>query len=283
MKRICWIGLMPLAAIAGCSSNEGSQSSADSTEAPNISSTAAPGVAWRYEYDFLLPDEAISAVQESHASRCESLGLSRCRITGLRYTVSEENAVAAMLQVKLEPSLARQFGKVATTDVTKADGRLSSTEFTGEDTVEQASQAGRTLAESQSRIAEIQRQLQNRPLKDNERAQLQAELQQLRSRSSDAAAAQAGVAQKLAATPMEFNYYGRGGVTGFKGRNPIMDAARSFVASLVTMITVLLQFLAWVLPWALLGAAILMLIRSRAGRAARRFFAPPRGIENETP
>jgi hypothetical protein len=197
--------------------------------------------------------------------------------------VSEDDAVAATLQVKLEPSLARQFGKVATGDVTKADGRLSSTEFTGEDTAEEASQAVRGLAESRSRIASIERQLQNPALKDKERAQLQGELQQLRNRSSEAAATQVGVAQKLASTPMEFNYYGRGGVTGFQGRNPMMDAARSFVSSLVTMITLLLQALAWVLPWALLAAAILMLARSRAGKAVRRFFAPPQTVESHTP
>jgi len=282
MRRY-WLGLVPVLAVVGCSSNENSQPDADRAETPDISPAAAPGVAWHYSYDFQLPDESISAVQEATASKCEALGVERCRITGLRYSVSDDDAVLAALQVKLQPAIARQFGKSAAAEVEKSGGRLSNTEFTGEDTEETSNRAARSLADAGARIVEIERQLQNPALKDNERAQLQAELGQLRSRSTDAAAAQAGVEQKLAATPMEFNYYGRGGMAGFKGHNPIMDAARSFVASLVTMVTVLLQVLAWALPWVLLGVIILLFFRSRAGRAIRRFFAPAYSTESEAP
>jgi hypothetical protein len=52
-----------------------------------------------------------------------------------------------------------------------------------------------------------------------------------------------------------------------------MDALRSFVSSMVTMITILLQLLAWLLPWALLLFLIFLAARSRPGRAVRRFFS----------
>src|SRR4051794_8619726 len=55
-----------LALCASCSQKE--QESAprraeDVHESPNVSPTAAPGVAWRYAYDFQLPDDAIEGVQ----------------------------------------------------------------------------------------------------------------------------------------------------------------------------------------------------------------------------
>jgi hypothetical protein len=257
---------------SSCSKQDGQESSREQSETPNVSPTAAPGVAWRYAYDFQLPDEAIDKVEEQHASECEALGVARCRITGLRYSVSDDHAVSATLEVKLAPEIARQFGKQATGDVRAAGGRLSSTEFTGEDTGPAQSATARDQSDLQTRIADNQKQLANPALKDSERAQLQSQLGELRSRLAETQSNATATQEKLASTPMTFNYYGKGGITGFGGRNPVMDAARAFVASLVTMITFFLQVLAILLPWAILIALLVFLARSRVGKAAARFF-----------
>jgi hypothetical protein len=259
--------------VGGCSQG-GRQAAEDVHESPNVSPTAAPGVAWRYGYDFELPDEAIASVQETHSSKCEALGVARCRITGLRYSVTDDNTVSAMLEVKLAPDLARQFGKDATSDVKKANGRLSNMHFAGEDTAPASSQAARTESEAARRIADLEKQLGNRALKDAERAQLQQQLSELRSEVASAQALAQAARESLASTPMTFNYYGKGGISGFAGHNPVMDAARSFVSSLVTMITVILQVFAVLLPWLLLVFLLVLLARSRAARAVGRMLKP---------
>ncbi len=266
--------------ICSCSKQQGQEEGREQAETPDVSPTAAPGVAWRYAYDFQLPDDVIEKVQETHASECEALGIASCRITGLRYSVSDDNAVSAMLEVKLAPDIARQFGKRATGDVRSAGGRLSSTEFTGEDTGPAMSETSRSQVDLQTRIADIQKQLANAALKDSERSQLQSQLGQLRSQLAETQSSAAQTQEKLASTPMTFNYYGKGGITGFGGRNPVFDAARSFVASLVTMITLLLQVLAVLLPWVILIALLVFAARSKAGRAVGRFFV--RGYRGES-
>jgi hypothetical protein len=260
-------------AIAGCSQGGGPRRAEDVHETPNVSPTAAPGVAWRYAYDFQLPDDAIEAAQETHASECEALGVARCRVTGLRYSVTDDNAVSAMLEVKLAPEIARQFGKNATADVRKAGGRLSNTEFSGEDTAPALSQTARSQSDLKSRITDLEKQLANRSSRDAERAQLQSRLDELKSQLAEVQSGAAETQEKLASTPMTFNYYGKGGITGFAGRNPAMEAVKSFVASMVMMITLVLQFLAVVLPWAILFFLLFLFWRSRGGKAARRFFA----------
>lgn len=272
---------LTLALFAACSKQNGSGQSGDLHEAPDVSPTAAQGVAWRYAYEFQLPDDAIEAVQEAHASECEALGVSRCRITGLRYSVSNDNAVSAMLEVKLAPELARQFGKQATGNVRKAGGRLSNTEFSGEDVGPVLSEAARNKSDAQTQVSDIQKQLANRSLKDAERAQLQSQLDQLRSQASVNQAGSDAAQERLASTPMTFNYYGKGGNTGFAGRNPLMDAVRSFVGSLVTMISFVLQAMAVLLPWLLLLGLVILIARSRPGRALARFVAPRRDHEDQ--
>jgi uncharacterized lipoprotein len=281
MNKYLW-GAAACLLVAACSSNnprEASDSQGLTEDAPNVSPTAAPGVAFRYFYTFELPDEAISAVQEKHASRCESLGVSRCRITGLNYTVSTDNAVSGSLTVKLAPDIARQFGKDATTDVRDADGRLSSTEFSGEDTEPVTTEAGRQQSDIQRRISDLEKQLAATS-KDAERAQLQSQLNELRSQASQAQATIAGAKAQLASTPMTFNYYGRGGISGFR-TNPATEAARLFVSSLVTMITFVLRTLALLLPWLVLIALLVLAARSRFGRRVGRLFVPKRGYSED--
>jgi hypothetical protein len=262
--------------IAACSQQQtaADNSSAEraSYEPPEVSPTAAPGVAWRYFYDYQLPDESIAAVQEKHAAACEAMGVAKCRITGLTFNHNDEQAVSGTLEVKLAPELARQFGKDATVQVTGADGRLLSTRFIGEDVAPTTVAAGREEQELKTRIADLERQLASAK-SGAERAQLSAQLEELRNRSAATRGTIAEANEKLASTPMTFNYYGRGGIAGFQ-QNPVREAARSFVSSLVTMITVVLQAVAILLPWALFLALLVFIAKSRVGRAVRRFLAP---------
>jgi len=104
-----------------------------SSEAPSISPSSAPGVAFTYYYDFLLPNSTVAEVQEQHASACEKLGPARCRIKGLRFHVGRGENTDASLDLLLDRDLARSFGKDSVAGVVKAGGQLSSEEITGED------------------------------------------------------------------------------------------------------------------------------------------------------
>lgn len=277
MRKSKWLAASACLLVVACSqqqsaSDNSRQESTTDITAPDISPTAAPSVAWRYNYDFQLPDEAIAKIQEAHASACEKMGITRCRITGLTFNQGDDKAVSGTLEVKLAPEIARQFGKDATGEVAKADGRLLSTRFVGEDVAPTTAAANREQEELRTRIADLERQLSTAK-SGTERAQLSAQLEELRNRVASARGTIAEATERLASTPMTFNYYGRGGIAGF-AQNPVREAARSFVSSLVTMITVVLQATALLLPWALLIGLLVFLIRSRFGRAVRRFLTP---------
>src|SRR5438045_5771082 len=118
-------GFIGLVLLAGCSradradqDNARQQSSppsimADesSRDAPGITPTAAPGVAFNYRYAFRLPAERIAGVQEEHAQACEKLGIARCRITGMSFRRTSDREVEARLDFKLDPAIARNFGQ----------------------------------------------------------------------------------------------------------------------------------------------------------------------------
>jgi hypothetical protein len=217
-----------------------------STDAPaGIAPTAAPGVAFNYKYAFRLPAERISAVQEEHAQACEKLGLARCRITGMYYHLSGDREVEARLDFKVDPAIARGFGKEGIAAVNHADGRLVTSEISGTDVGTQIDAANRGEAQQGEALRKIEAQLARSDLKAPERVELQRQAAALR---EEIAASKAGKAEKqdsLAKTPMSFAYESGDMAPGV--RRSLSDGFGNLVAALEWMLLALITLLPWLL------------------------------------
>jgi uncharacterized lipoprotein len=259
---------------SSCSQSQSgkSRSSEDAatSSSPNISPTAAPGVAFNYNYDFSLPDDRISATQEAHASTCEKLGVARCRITGMTYSVDQNQQVTAELDLKLDPSIARQFGKSAQQSVEGNDGKLVRLEIGSSDEGQVIELATKQKSGISAQIERLQQELAKTKPGTLARANLVSQIEALQQQASEQNRAIEASQATLASTPMAFHYYGRGGVPGFRG-NPVREAWHTFVTTVVWLVGMLLQALAVLVPVGLLIAAFVALWRTRPMRALRRW------------
>jgi hypothetical protein len=228
----------------GGGSSAQNSASADVATAPGgIAPTAAPGVAFNYKYAFRLPAERISAVQEEHAQACEKLGLARCRITGMYYHLTGDREVEARLDFKLDPAIARAFGKEGIAAVSHADGRLVTSEISGTDVGTQIDAANRGEAQQGERLRRIEAQLARTDLKAAERVELQRQARDLR---EEIAASKAGKAEKqesLAKTPMSFAYESGDMAPGV--RRSLSDGFANLVAAFEWMLLALITLLPW--------------------------------------
>ncbi|HEY0626623.1 MAG TPA: hypothetical protein VGD10_07800 [Allosphingosinicella sp.] len=243
--------------------------SAADESGPAIAPTAAPGVAFDYRYAFRLPAERVAVVQEQHAQACEKLGLSRCRITGMRYRLVNERDIEAMLAFKLDPTIARQFGKAGVETVTQAEGMLVDSEISGVDAGAEIKRANRTDAQLNEDLRRMEEQLARPGIRSDERARLQSEAQQLRNMIRANQATREDQEESLATTPMVFQYGSGDLVPGFDARSPIRNAIEQAGDNFVSGFAAMLVILATLLPWALL----LLLAAWLVQRFGRRFVA----------
>lgn len=247
------LGITLLLALSGCSE----KAPEAAYEAPSISPKSAPGVAFTYFYDFLLPNNAVASVQEQHASACEKLGPARCRIKGLEFRVGRGEDTRASLDLLLDRDLARSFGKEGVAAVVSAGGQLSSQRITGEDLAPKLAQAAQAAAEAEARLKEIDERLKQPGLGDRERTQLQEEASSLRRDKSDAKANTNDAQVQLASTPMHFSYQGIAALA--IGDNPFAGAVEAMMSSGRVMVWTVLLGLGTALPWiALLFACLLV-------------------------
>ena len=261
-----------IAMLAGCSkAPDGTDAPAasDTAGAPGIAVTAAPGVAFNYRYGFRLPPRAIAAVQEAHASTCEKLGIARCRITGMDYRVVGENDIRGSLHFKLDPAIARAFGKRGIDIVQDAKGTLVSAEITGTDAAEAIERAGGTQAEAAAAVARADAALARSGASAEERAELQRQRAAAATAARDAAATAADNRASLARTPMTFDYESGDAVRGFDTSAPLTSALDTMVASGQVTLAVLLGIVAIFGPPAIVFVIGLLLWRRMRRPVAR--------------
>ena len=243
----------PMAPPAPASMSE----SADRAGGPNISVSAAPGVAFNYRYAFRLPNARIQAAQETHAAMCEKLGIARCRITGMRYSLINERDVSASLELKLDPAIARQFGKDATRIVGDAEGVLVDQQISGVDAGASIERANRGRAEIQDELDRVTRELARPGLSSVVRDRLLSEAAQLRAQIRGLGEQKSADEESLAKTPMMFVYGSGKAIPGFDEVRPLTDAFDRAGVNFLTAIGFLIVALATLLPW-LLAIAFLV-------------------------
>jgi len=245
--------------------SRGANAAADQA-GPNISVSAAPGVAFNYRYAYRLPNARIAPAQEAHAAMCEKLGITRCRITGMRYSLVNESDVSASLELKLDPAIARTFGKDATKVVTDAEGMLVDQQISGVDAGASIERANRGRAELQDELDRVNRELARPGLSNVVRDRLLSEAQSIRSQIAALGEQKKADEESLATTPMAF-YYGSGdAIPGFDEATPIGDAFQRAGYILLSTLGFLIVAVAALLPWMLLAGLAYWLYRRNRHR-----------------
>jgi hypothetical protein len=227
--------------VAASNGNE----AADSNAAPGVAPTAAPGVAFNYRYAFRLPAERIAGVQEQHAQACEKLGLAHCRITGMVFRRSSDEDVEARLDFKLDPTLARAFGKQGIDAVAHADGLLAEAEINGEDAGGAIAAANRDAGQQGDALRGIEAQLARPGLAAAERSQLQTQAQQARDALHASESVKAEKEASLATTPMTFSYAAGDMAPGIN--RSLSEGMGNVVGALEWMLLALITLAPWIL------------------------------------
>lgn len=246
------------------------EGAADAAATPRIGIEAAPGVAFDYAYTFRLADDRISKVQEDHAAACETLGVQRCRIVDVRYQLSDEKLVEAQTQFKLEPGIARRFGARAIESVEKAEGVLADASVAGEDVGTEILASQQRSAGSEAEIARLDERLKAGGLDKRERAELLAQISQLRGEIEGERQTRSSGEARIAWTSVAFNYVSDGGLPGIGHENPFASAGETLMRSGSTALSFVLTLGAALLPWGILAALFLAFWRSRFMVAVRQ-------------
>lgn len=236
------------------------------TKPAAVSPSVAPGVAFQYQYDFRIAGDKIEAVQDEHAAACETLGLSRCQITGLSFTQNAHGYPTGRMNFLLDPAIARKFGRDAIASVEKAEGVLATSNVSGENVGADIASSQVRSAGMEAEVKRIEERLAGKGLANDERVELRRRAEELRSMLGSEKEQRRSGEKRIATTPVVFNYSGDLGTGAFS------DAFAASSSSFTTMLSFLLMFAGVILPWLLPVAAIILFVKSPLGAGLRRWW-----------
>lgn len=230
-------------------------------ETPDIGQTVVPGVSFAYRYSFTLPAKAIAGVQQRHAAACERLGSARCQVVGVSYDQPRKDEVSARLDLMLAPEIAHGFGSDAIAAVERADGSVDTASIDGDNAGGAIDQSQRRSTALRAQLSRIEKRLTAPGVSTEEKNQLSQRAVDLRQQLGNEQEVRQEKEASLATTPMSFAY-GTEGVFG--ASDPFGNAASNSLGSLQALFAFLLTAAGLLLPWLLLGALVVLLLRFRA-------------------
>ena len=221
---------------------------------------ALPQIAYTYRYGFELPADEIPAVQQRHIAACDKLGMLRCHVLNMESGARDGSSIGASLKLVVDARIARSFGASLAKAVSDRGGKQSDNSIEAEDLskqivdVEARLRAKQVLAE---RLMSLLRTRQG-PVKDLVEAERHvAEVQE------EIDAAQSWLAEARGRVDMstfEISYQPESTIGGgfLKPLKASLGTMGGFLGQSMNMLITLLAVL---LPWALLGTAILFGVR----------------------
>ncbi|MFM9851616.1 MAG: hypothetical protein ACKVOJ_02245 [Sphingomonadaceae bacterium] len=239
------------------------------TGAPEISTNVTPGVAFRYAYNFALPETNIARVQGEHAAACERLGIIHCRVTGMTFRKPAGQALEAQISFKLDPAMANSFARSATDIVARADGSLASSDVNGNDAGSNIVAADRSAAALRVDLAKIDAQLKIPGLSRDVRSRLVEEANSIRAELQSVSSQRDKDVESLATTPVSFTYADNAAILGFDSTSPVQQALRTSGYSFTAMFSFVTLAIGVLAPWALLAFGAFWLVRQLRKRLVK--------------
>jgi hypothetical protein len=245
--------LMALMLLAGCDQGAGTPPRQDALQVnPNdgVEGFVSNASGFDYRYAYRLPSDKLKGVIQSNADACDRIGPARCRILAMRYRVSDSNQIHAVLTLKIDPAIARDYGEAVNKSVTGVYGVLVDTQVTGADSTN-AARSLEVINRLRDQLKSTQAQMTTDPGAKIRADKIQAALDTITEVESTQG-------QSLASAPMLMTYESSNALTGLGSADANFHTAGT---SLENSVARLLVVLAAVGPWLLALLVLVIVLR----------------------
>jgi hypothetical protein len=217
-----------------------------------------------------VPGDRLLGVMEGHAAACRGAGLRVCQLVASRHDGDPARAVHGTLSLRGEPQWLQRFMKGVQGDAIAAAGRVTSQSTTTEDLTRDIVDTEATLRAKRALRDRLQQLLATRPGSLSDLLGVERELSRVQGEIDSTESNLAAMRTRVAMSALTIDYQSiAGGVAGGLFE-PLRYAFGNFLVAAVESTGTLVTFAGAVLPWLLVGAAIVWLLirRRRARRAA---------------
>jgi len=274
--------LMTAALIGGCSTNESArqQSSSADASAPTVIDSEAvtspteaggtrgravgaadpvkvvsiPQLAYSYKLTYLLPGDKLAEVQDSHRALCEQMGPARCQLISLERGTGEDVHAEATMQLRVASSEARNFTDSMGKSVASAGGRSTGSNISTEEVSKAIVDTKARIEQRELLVKRLTELLRKRSGTVAELIEAERSVTQAQEELDQARGWLAELQGRVAMANFEIHY---GSIAASADASSVSgqlsDATLGSATNFMIILRMLLTFVIYLGPWALLG------------------------------
>ena len=206
-------------------------------------------LAYRYNYGFELPANAVAATAKSHAQMCQEAGSNKCQLLSSSTNDSNNDYVSANLSLRAEPEWLETFIGQIQTSISDNDGRMTSNSVSAEDLTRSILDTDARLKAQTTLRDRLQGLLATRDAELPDLLALERELARVQSEIESATTTLAVLQQRVTMSQVNINYQSQSVAVSRSAFAPIIAALKSFFGELSTGLAGVISFFASILPW----------------------------------
>lgn len=262
MRTMVSVGLLALA-LAGCSkATQTDQMAAFSVEEPTTApapdTATAPQIAYTYTLSYRVEGAAIAGVQQRQAALCARLGPIRCRVASSSITDAGHAAASGNTRLLIDARIAQPFIRKLDAVVGDAGGDVGSRQTNAEDVTKQIIDTEARLRAKQALADRLMRLIQTADGKVGDLVAAEKAFADVQEELDAARSTQAALRQRVAMSDVTIDYTATE-ATGIA--SPVTASLRNAGVTLGTSAATLVTFGVGALPWLVVLAVAIWLIR----------------------
>lgn len=231
--------------------------------AARVPVAGSPALAYSYSVSIAVPSGGVRALMARHEAACLAAGPALCQVTGSELsepkTAGAENS--GTLSLRAEPHWLKRFRDGLEGDARAANGRVTGSSTTSEDLSRQIVDTDAALKAKTALRDRLQALLNTHPGKLSDLLEVERALADVQGEIDSANSELADMRGRVTTSDLTLSY--GSGLTAPGVWSPLSGAFGSFFSIMSTTLAVMVQMVAWVLPWALVIGLVVWLVRSK--------------------
>ena len=238
-------------------------------------------LAYAYSQRLELPGTRLAAVMDSHIAACQSAGEARCQLMGSSRDGEPDARMSGQLTLRGEPQWLREFMQTVASDADGAGGRLVHRGSTTEDLTRNIVDSEASLRASRTLRERLMRLLESRPGSLQDLLAVERELARVQTEIDAIESTLAVMRRRVSMSTLTVAYQSPAPSVSTQTFGPLREAFTHFVARAVESAAAIVSIVAFLLPWVVVGAVLVWLLkRLRRASLRRRAATPDTGADS---
>ena len=231
-----------------------------------IMPSAGPMLAYSYQFGLEAPPAKIRGLVDRHEQACRAAGFVQCQVTGSTYETGGpggRDSVHATLSMRATPSWLSRFRAGLGQDARGAGGRVIKTAVTSEDLTREIVDVQAQVKAKVALRDRLQAILETRPGKTADLVEVETALSKVQGELDAISSNLTQMRQRVTTSDITIGYDSSGVMPSDDAWLPLHRAFAEFLSTAIFAIAFMVQTVAFLLPWALLVGALLLIFRKR--------------------